>query len=67
MKKESRTVDVPSDFATAMTLAERRAYDAMSYSQRKEWVDWIADAKKPETRLRRIEKAKAKLRERIRA
>jgi len=50
-----------------MTLAERRAYDAMSYSQRKEWVDWIADAKKPETRLRRIEKAKAKLRERIRA
>jgi hypothetical protein len=62
---EVRTVDVPADFAKAMRAAERRAFDAMSYSHRKEYVQWIEAAKKSETRLRRIEKAREKLRERL--
>jgi uncharacterized protein YdeI (YjbR/CyaY-like superfamily) len=61
---KKRTVDLPPDFAKAMRAAERRAYDAMAYSHRKEYVAWIEAAKKPETRLRRIEKAREKLRER---
>ncbi|MGA8532948.1 MAG: YdeI/OmpD-associated family protein [Candidatus Tumulicola sp.] len=60
---EVRTVELPPDFARALRAAERRAYDAMSYSHRKEYVQWIDAAKKPETRLRRIEKAREKLRE----
>jgi hypothetical protein len=60
-----RTVEVPGDVARAMSAAERRAFDAMSYSHRKEYVLWIEDAKKPETRARRIAKAIDKLRERI--
>jgi uncharacterized protein YdeI (YjbR/CyaY-like superfamily) len=60
---EPRTVAVPHDFAAAMTAAERRAYDRLSYTHRKEYVLWIADAKKPETRARRIEKAREKLRQ----
>jgi len=64
---DPRTVDVPADFAKAMRSPERRAFDAMSYSHRKEYVTWIEDAKKPETRLRRIEKARAALRERLAA
>jgi uncharacterized protein YdeI (YjbR/CyaY-like superfamily) len=57
-------VAVPEFFAKAMTEAERKAFDSMSYSHRKEYVDWIAAAKKIETRDRRVEKAREKLRER---
>jgi len=60
-------VEVPRDVARAMSVAERRAFDSMSYSHRKEYVQWIEDAKRPETRARRIAKAIEKLRERITA
>ncbi len=63
--KEKRTVDVPADFAKAMNKTQRRAYDSMSYTHRKEYVQWIEAAKKPETRTRRIAKALGKLDERI--
>ncbi len=59
-----RTVEIPADLKKAMSAAERRAFDAMAYSHRKEYVMWIDDAKKPETRLRRIKLACEKLRER---
>ncbi len=61
---QERTVDVPADFAKTLNKAQRAAYDAMSYTHRKEYVQWIEAAKKPETRLRRIQKACAKLSER---
>jgi uncharacterized protein YdeI (YjbR/CyaY-like superfamily) len=61
----ARTVEIPADFAKAMHASERRAFDAMPYSHRKEYVVWIEAAKKPQTRLRRIEKACSALRERI--
>lgn len=63
--EKERTVDLPLDFAKAMTPVERRVYDALAYSHRKEYVLWIEDAKRPETRLRRIEQARVKLRERL--
>ena len=59
-----RTVEVPPDFTDAMTAAQRRAYDGMSYTHRKEYVQWIEAAKRPETRARRIKLALEKLRER---
>ncbi len=62
--RDERTVDVPSDFAKAMKMRERRAYDAMAYTHRKEYVQWIEAAKRPETRIRRIALAIDKLRER---
>jgi Domain of unknown function (DUF1905)/Bacteriocin-protection, YdeI or OmpD-Associated len=62
--KDERTVEVPADFAKAMNKAQRWAYDSMSYTHRKEYVQWIEAAKKPETRMRRIAKALAKLDER---
>jgi bifunctional DNA-binding transcriptional regulator/antitoxin component of YhaV-PrlF toxin-antitoxin module len=62
---DERTVAVPAFLAKAMTKAERRAFDSMSYSHRKEYVDWITAAKKPETRDRRVEKTREKLRERV--
>jgi hypothetical protein len=57
-----RTVDVPADFAKAMRAAGvRKAFDALAYSHRKEHVRVIEEAKKPETRQRRIEAAITKL------
>jgi hypothetical protein len=53
---EPRTVEVPADLAEAMAEAPgaRAAFDAHSYSSRKEFVRQVEDAKTPETRARRI-------------
>jgi len=62
-----RTVDVPDDLAAALDAdpAVRSAFDAMSYTHRKEWVVAVSDAKRPETRERRIAQAVAAARGRI--
>ena len=50
-----RTVEVPDDVAQALSKARlRKAFDALSYSHRKEHVSAITEAKKPETRSKRI-------------
>ena len=51
-----REVALPDDLAAAMDDAARSAYDVLSYTHRKEWVRWVEEAKKPETRATRIEK-----------
>ncbi len=59
--EKERTVEIPRDLARAMSAGERRVYDNLSYSHRKEYALWIEDAKKLETRARRIAKVRAKL------
>ena len=63
LDEEPRTVEVPEDLAAA--LAEkpgaRAAFDASSYSARKEYVRQVESAKAPETRTRRIAAIVAKL------
>lgn len=61
--RDARSVEIPPDFAKALKARERRAYDGMSYSHRKEYVQWIEAAKRAETRARRIAVAVEKLRE----
>jgi hypothetical protein len=51
-----REVEVPADFAKALGR-DRARFDALSYTCRKEHVQAIVEAKKPETRERRIAKA----------
>jgi hypothetical protein len=53
-----RTVDVPADLKAALGKAgaQAKAFAALSFSHKTEYVDWIESAKKPETRLRRVEK-----------
>jgi hypothetical protein len=58
-----REVTMPDDLASAMDDEARAAYDGLSYTHRKEWVRWVEEAKKPETRATRIEKTVAALRE----
>jgi hypothetical protein len=53
----TRTVEVPNDLATALAEAgAREAFDGLAYSQRKEHARTVTEAKKPETRERRIAK-----------
>jgi antitoxin component of MazEF toxin-antitoxin module len=54
-----RTVEVPADLAAALDEVDgaRAAFDALAFTHRKEWVRSVEDAKRPETRARRIAKA----------
>jgi hypothetical protein len=51
-----REVDVPPELAAALDgeAGARSAFDALAYTQRKEMARSVAEAKKPETRERRI-------------
>ena len=57
-----REVTVPDDLAAAFDDAVRATFDGLAYSHRKEWVRWVEEAKKPETRATRIEKTVESLR-----
>jgi len=56
---EERVITPPADFARALKGDgdARAAWDKLSYTHRREHVEHIEDAKKPETRRRRIEKS----------
>ena len=60
-----REVTVPADFAAALAgdTAARATFDRISYSEKRWFVLGIEDAKTPETRQRRIDKAIERLRE----
>ena len=58
-----REVVLPADLEAALDDAARTAYDGLSYTHRKEWVRWVEEAKRPETRATRIEKTVTGLRE----
>jgi hypothetical protein len=50
-----RRVEVPGELAAALDVAGARpAFDALSFSHQREHVRWIEEAKKPETRARRV-------------
>jgi hypothetical protein len=57
-----REVQLPDDLAAAFDGPVRATFDALAYSHRKEWVRWVEEAKKPETRTARIEKTVASVR-----
>ncbi|MFF2195752.1 YdeI/OmpD-associated family protein [Streptomyces sp. NPDC058157] len=61
---EPRVVVEPADFAKALDAdrAARAAWDNLAYGRKREHVRAIEGAKRPETRLRRIEKALTALR-----
>lgn len=53
-------LELPTEFARAMAKAgAKERFDAFSPEQRQEYVAWIEDAKRAETRRRRIEQAVA--------
>jgi hypothetical protein len=55
---EERVVEIPPELATLLEAhpEARKAFDALSYSHRREHASHVAEAKKAETRQRRAEK-----------
>ncbi|MGA9212306.1 YdeI/OmpD-associated family protein [Kaistella sp.] len=53
--KEERIVEIPNDVEIVFNenLKAKELFDAMSYTHRKEYIRWIMEAKKPETRENR--------------
>jgi hypothetical protein len=59
-----REVDIPADLREPLQADERlkRAWDSLSYTQKREYANWIQDAKREETRRRRVEQTLERLR-----
>ncbi len=55
---EERIVEVPEDLAAlfAENPEAEAYYSKLSYTHRKEYVQWITEAKRPETRISRLTK-----------
>ncbi len=53
---EERIVEIPDDLAPLLAAQPdaKATYDKLSYTHRKEYVKWINEAKRPETRERRL-------------
>lgn len=60
-----RQVELPEDFKAKLAAdpAAQRGYDGLSYTHRKEYARWVSEAKREETRRRRIAEALTRLRE----
>lgn len=56
---EVRQIIPPPDFANALEAnpIAKEAFEALAYSHRKEYVEWIESAKKESTRQNRIQRA----------
>lgn len=55
-KAPKPALDTPDDLAAALkrNAAARKTFDGFSPSNRREYVEWISEAKRPETRERRL-------------
>lgn len=53
---EPRLVEVPEDLEMALEAdtQARRSFDGLSFSHQREYVEWITEAKRDETRRRRV-------------
>ena len=62
IETKDKTVVVPTDFKKLLSKNKLLPYfDNIAFSHRKEYVNWIEDAKKPETRIKRMNTAIEKL------
>ena len=59
VKKAKPALPVPEDFAAALARKPKalKHFDAFSPSQRREYIEWIVEAKREDTRTRRIAQA----------
>jgi Domain of unknown function (DUF1905)/Bacteriocin-protection, YdeI or OmpD-Associated len=56
--EEPRVLEVPADFREAMkNQGVMPLFDRLSFTHRREYCRWITEAKKDETRMRRVGKA----------
>jgi hypothetical protein len=53
---EPRVIDLPVEVEKALTVRARSIFDALPYTHQREYVEWITEAKRDETRERRLAK-----------
>jgi uncharacterized protein YdeI (YjbR/CyaY-like superfamily) len=60
-KKPRKAIPMPADLRTALAKNKKAkaTYDAFSPSHRREYLEWITEAKTQDTRVRRLEQAVA--------
>lgn len=63
--EEERIIEIPEDFARILSTDQKAkvTYDQLSFTAKKEYVKWITEAKREETRQDRIKKAMERLSE----
>jgi hypothetical protein len=63
--EDPREVEVPSDLAAALAkdASARKAFDTLAFTHRKEYAIWVTEAKKAETRERRVARTVEMLRD----
>jgi uncharacterized protein YdeI (YjbR/CyaY-like superfamily) len=66
LDEAERTVELPAELVKMMTKAERAAFETYSFTHRREYVEAIAAAKRPETRAKRIALAVQAARKKLR-
>jgi len=68
LDRDPRAVDVPPALTAVLDKDSeaKAAFDGLSYTHRSEYARWIAEAKRDETRERRVEQAVAMLRDGVR-
>jgi len=59
----TKTIRLPEDLGAALKKSpgEKTFFEALSFSNRKEYVEWIVSAKRDDTRARRVEEAIGRL------
>ena len=63
---EERVLEVPASLAQMMKREGLLAFfDSLSYTHRKEYCRWISEAKKEETRVKRLDKAVVMMRAKV--
>ena len=60
---EERTIELPAELEAVLDDKARAFFDGLSLTHRREYVRWIEDAKRDETRRRRVERAVEMLRD----
>ena len=66
---EPRVVEIPPDLAGALEQVPKAAsaFQALSYTHQREYVRWITEARREETRRRRIDRTVQALLEKLRS
>jgi hypothetical protein len=69
LDEEPRVVEVPPELQAALSDADRHVrsrFERLSFTHRREWAQWVGEAKRPETRERRAREAVVRLRDGMR-
>ena len=65
--EEERVVEVPKEFSNLLdnNIEAKEFYESLSYSNKRKYIQWITSSKKEETKIKRMDEAIIKLKDKI--